>query len=385
MDPAVELNVALNSIEEIIEDMRQGKMVILMDDEDRENEGDLIVAAEKITPEIVNFMASQARGLICLTLTGERCDYLGLESMVKKDNGSAYGTPFTNSIEAAEGVTTGISAADRARTIQVAVDPNSQPSDIVQPGHIFPLRAQPGGVLSRAGHTEAGCDLARMAGLIPAAAIVEIMKEDGTMARRPDLETFAGAHGLKVGTIADLIHYRILNERTIEKVEQQSLSTRAGDFKVQVYRDSLCGGTHIALTLGGPFKPENPTLVRVHVAQTLRDLLGVNPARGHGWTLDGAMHRVAEAGAGVVVLLDVQQAPDVMTELKMMQGDERADTRNPNIDKYGTYTTIGTGSQILRELGVGKMRLLSSPIKFGGISGFDLEVVEYIPAAGDEA
>lgn len=385
MDPAVELNVALNSIEDIIEDIRQGKMVILMDDEDRENEGDLIVAAEKVTPDIVNFMAGKARGLICLTLTGERCDFLGLESMVKKDNGSAYGTPFTISIEAAEGVTTGISAADRARTIQVAVDPNSQPTDIVQPGHIFPLRAQPGGVLSRAGHTEAGCDLARMAGLNPAAAIVEIMKEDGTMARRPDLEAFAEEHGLKVGTIADLIHYRILNERTIEKVDQRSLSTRAGDFKVQVYRDSLCGGTHIALTLGGPFKPENPTLVRVHVAQTLRDLLGVNPARGHGWTLDAAMHRVAEEGAGVVVLLDVQQAPDVLTELKMLQGDERANTRNPNVDKYGTYTTIGTGSQILRELGVGKMRLLSSPIKFGGISGFDLEVVEYIPAAGDEA
>jgi 3,4-dihydroxy 2-butanone 4-phosphate synthase/GTP cyclohydrolase II len=378
-------NVALNSIEDIIEDIRQGKMVILMDDEDRENEGDLIVAAEKVTPQIVNFMASKARGLICLTLTGDRCDFLGLESMVKKDNGSAYGTPFTISIEAAEGVTTGISAADRARTIQVAVDTDSLPSDIVQPGHIFPLRAQPGGVLSRAGHTEAGCDLARMAGLIPAAAIVEIMKEDGTMARRPDLEAFAEQHGLKVGTIADLIHYRILNERTIEKVEQCALNTRAGDFDVQVYRDSLAGGTHIALTLGGPFKPEKPTLVRVHVAQTLRDLLGVNPARGHGWTLEAAMHRVADESSGVVVLLDVQEAPDVLTELAMISPDSHAvKKRNPKVDKYGTYTTIGTGSQILRELGVGKMRLLSSPIKYGGISGFGLEVVEYIPAASDE-
>lgn len=377
--------MALNSIEDIIEDIRQGKMVILMDDEDRENEGDLIVAAEKVTPQIVNFMASKARGLICLTLTGDRCDFLGLESMVKKDNGSAYGTPFTISIEAAEGVTTGISAADRARTIQVAVDTDSLPSDIVQPGHIFPLRAQPGGVLSRAGHTEAGCDLARMAGLIPAAAIVEIMKEDGTMARRPDLEAFAEQHGLKVGTIADLIHYRILNERTIEKVEQCALNTRAGDFDVQVYRDSLAGGTHIALTLGGPFKPEKPTLVRVHVAQTLRDLLGVNPARGHGWTLEAAMHRVADESSGVVVLLDVQEAPDVLTELAMISPDSHAvKKRNPKVDKYGTYTTIGTGSQILRELGVGKMRLLSSPIKYGGISGFGLEVVEYIPAASDE-
>lgn len=375
--------MALNSIEEIIEDFRQGKMVILMDDEDRENEGDLIVAAEKITPEIVNFMAAKARGLICLTLTGERCDFLGLESMVKKDNGSAFGTPFTNSIEAAEGVTTGISAADRARTIQVAVDPESKPEDIVQPGHVFPLRAQPGGVLRRAGHTEAGCDLARMAGLIPAAAIVEIMKEDGTMARRPDLEVFAEEHGIKIGTIADLIHYRILNERTIERVDHRPLQTRAGEFDVHVYRDSLEGGTHMALTLGGPFDPEEPALVRVHVAQTLRDLVGVQPPKGHGWTLESAMQRVAEEGAGVVVLLDVQQAPDVMTEMALYSDDERMRKRNPNVDKYGTYTTIGTGSQILRELGVGKMRLLSSPIKFGGISGFDLEVTEYIAAQGD--
>ncbi|GGX56133.1 bifunctional 3,4-dihydroxy-2-butanone-4-phosphate synthase/GTP cyclohydrolase II [Saccharospirillum salsuginis] len=375
--------MALDSIEDIIEDIRQGKPVVLMDDEDRENEGDLIVAAEKITPEIVNFMASKARGLICLTLTGERCDYLGLESMVKKDNGSAFGTPFTVSIEAAEGVTTGISAADRARTIRVAVDPDSKPEDIVQPGHIFPLRAQPGGVLSRAGHTEAGCDLARMAGMIPAAAIVEIMKEDGTMARRPDLEVFAKEHGLRIGTIADLIHYRILNERTIERIDHRPLNTQAGEFDVHVYRDSLVGGTHMALTLGGPFKPDEPTLVRVHVAQTLRDLLGVHPPKGHGWTLAAAMQRVAKEGAGVVVLLDVQQAPDVMTEMALYHSDERGRKRNPNVDKYGTYTTIGTGSQILRELGIGQMRLMSSPIKFGGISGFDLEVTEYINAESD--
>ncbi|MHA7880472.1 MAG: bifunctional 3,4-dihydroxy-2-butanone-4-phosphate synthase/GTP cyclohydrolase II [Saccharospirillum sp.] len=375
--------MALDSIADIIEDIRQGKPVILMDDEDRENEGDLIVAAEKITPEIVNFMASKARGLICLTLTGERCDFLGLEPMVKKDNGSAYGTPFTISIEAAEGVTTGISAADRARTIQVAVDPESKPADIVQPGHIFPLRAQPGGVLSRAGHTEAGCDLARMAGLIPAAAIVEIMKEDGSMARRPDLEIFAREHGLKIGTIADLIHYRILNERTIERVDHRNLSTREGDFDVHVFRDSQIGGLHMALTLGGPFKPDEPTLVRVHVAQTLRDLLGVQPPKGHGWTLDAAMARVASEGRGCVVLLDVQQAPDVMTEMALYHDEAGSRKRNPNVDKYGTYTTIGTGSQILRELGIGKMRLLSSPMKFGGISGFDLEVTEYIPAEAD--
>ncbi|WP_108124132.1 bifunctional 3,4-dihydroxy-2-butanone-4-phosphate synthase/GTP cyclohydrolase II [Saccharospirillum mangrovi] len=375
--------MALDSIADIIDDIRQGKPVILMDDEDRENEGDLIVAAEKVTPEIINFMASKARGLICLTLSGERCDFLGLEPMVKKDNGSAFGTPFTISIEAAHGVTTGISAADRARTIRVAVDPNSKPEDIVQPGHIFPLRAQPGGVLSRAGHTEAGCDLARMAGLIPAAAIVEIMKEDGEMARRPDLEAFAKEHGLRIGTIADLIHYRILNERTIERVELNRLDTRNGPFDVQVFRDNVSGGTHLALTLGGPFNKDEPTLVRVHVAQTLRDLLGVAPPRGHGWTLDASLQKVAEEGAGCVVLLDVQQAPDVLTELAQCKGEPAPRGRNPKVDKYGTYNTIGTGSQILRELGIGKMRLLSSPIKFGGISGFDLEVTEYIAAAGD--
>lgn len=368
----------LNTTEEIIEDIRQGKLVILLDDEDRENEGDLIVAAEKVTPEIINFMATQARGLICLTLTGERCEFLGLPPMVAS-NQAAHSTPFTTSIEAAEGVTTGISAADRARTIRVAVDPDSSPDDIVQPGHIFPLRAQPGGVLSRAGHTEAGCDLARLAGLLPAAAIVEVINDDGTMARLPDLVTFAEKHGLKIGTIADLIHYRILHERTIEEVQVQPLQTRAGEFDVHVYNDSITGGTHLALTKGGPFKEDDATLVRVHVTSTLKDLLGVESGEHKSWTLDAAMQKVSAEGAGVVVLLDVQQSLDVETELAIFAGKNKR-AKNPNIDKYGTYNTIGTGSQILRGLGVGKMRLMSSPLRFGGISGFDLEVVDIIEA-----
>ncbi len=257
----------LNSIEEIIEDIRLGKPVILMDDEDRENEGDLIVAAEKITPEIVNFMVREGRGLLCLTLSGERCDYLGLPPMVaSEDNKSGYSTPFTVSIEAAEGVTTGISAQDRARTIRVAVDAKSQPSDIVQPGHVFPLRAQPGGVLSRAGHTEAGCDLTRLAGLKPASAIIEIMNEDGTMSRRPELETFAEKHGLKIGTIADLIHYRMVNEKTIERQNRQTLDTEFGQFDMTVYSDAITGGKHLALSKGY-ITPDSPVLVRVQMME----------------------------------------------------------------------------------------------------------------------
>ncbi|MFQ3231015.1 bifunctional 3,4-dihydroxy-2-butanone-4-phosphate synthase/GTP cyclohydrolase II [Reinekea sp.] len=368
--------MALNSIEEIIEDIRHGKMVVLLDDEDRENEGDLIVAAEKVTPEVINFMASKARGLICLTLTGERCDFLGLPPMVKS-NQAAHSTPFTVSIEASEGVTTGISAADRAKTIKDAVNPNGKPSDIVQPGHIFPLRAQPGGVLSRAGHTEAGCDLARMAGLLPAAAIVEIMNEDGTMARLPDLIPFAKEHGLKIGTIADLIHYRISNERTIEEVKSQTLETKAGTFEVKAYQDHLTGGTHLALTKGTPFKAEEPTLVRVHVTSTLKDLLGVKTDEHKSWSLEAALEQVTSEGAGVVVLLDVQESVDIETEMQLVSG-KVTKQKNPNVDKYGTYNTVGTGSQILRDLGIGKMRLMSSPIRFGGISGFDLEVVEYL-------
>ncbi len=369
----------LNSIEELIEDIRLGKPVILMDDEDRENEGDLIVAAEKITPETVNFMAREARGLICLTLVGERCDFLGLPQMVS-DNKESHGTAFTVSIEAAEGVTTGISAADRARTIQVAVDRLSRPEDIVQPGHIFPLRAQAGGVLSRAGHTEAGCDLARLAGLAPASAIVEIMNEDGTMARRPDLEQFAEIHGLKIGTIADLIHYRITNEQTVEFLDEQPLETAYGEFRLNRFRDRLSGQLHLALTMGD-IAANEPTLVRVHVADQFRDLLGARRQDSNSWSLNDALGRVAREGRGVVVLLESDQPGSLEESMERFMEP----VRMPSSEHSRGYMTIGTGSQILRELGVRKMRLLSSPIRFSAISGFDLEITEYIPFDGVDA
>ena len=284
----------LNSIEEIIDDIRLGKMVILMDDEDRENEGDLIIAAERVRTEDVNFMATNARGLICLTLTGERCKHLKLPLMVD-DNNTPYNTNFTVSIEAASGVTTGISAADRARTIQVAVARDSEPEDIVQPGHIFPIMAQPGGVLRRAGHTEAGCDLARLAGYQPAAAIVEIMNEDGSMARRPDLEKFAHKHDLKIGTIVDLIHYRIANEQTVTRTETYEMATAHGPFTVHKYVDSISGSLHLAFVKGEP-SPEEPTLTRVHIPNTLRDTCEVYNSERTSWSFSAALKRISAEG-----------------------------------------------------------------------------------------
>ncbi|MFT6914853.1 MAG: 3,4-dihydroxy 2-butanone 4-phosphate synthase/GTP cyclohydrolase II [Motiliproteus sp.] len=364
----------LNSTAELIEDIRQGKMVILMDDEDRENEGDLVIAAEKVSAQDINFMATHARGLICLTLTREHCTKLNLPLMVQ-DNGAQYSTNFTLSIEAAEGVTTGISAADRAHTVRTAVDPKVQPVHIVQPGHIFPLMAQPGGVLSRAGHTEAGCDLGRLAGCTPAAAIVEIMNEDGTMARRPDLELFAEKHDLKIGTIADLIHYRIRYEHTVERDASYSLHTDQGEFQAISYRDSTHGSSHIAL-VKGEIKADQPTLVRVHTADVLRDVVGVSTDEPK-WTLRKSLQRVAEEGCGVVVLLGDSGPEDLVSSLEAHLNHRPV--RPANVDGAGTYMTIGTGSQILRDLGVSKMRLLSSPIKFNALSGFELEVIEFIP------
>ncbi|UZK02690.1 3,4-dihydroxy-2-butanone-4-phosphate synthase [Venatoribacter cucullus] len=368
--------MALNKIEDIIADIRAGKMVILMDDEDRENEGDIIVAAEKVTPAIINFMASEARGLICLTLTGERCDYLGLPAMVA-GNGAKFSTPFTVSIEAAEGVTTGISAADRATTILAAVNPMGKPEDIVQPGHIFPLRARPGGVLSRAGHTEAGCDLARLAGLIPAAAIVEVMNPDGTMARRPELEVFAEKHGIKIGTIADLIHYRIANEKTVEKLSSEPVHTEFGEFTLHTFRDSIQHETHLALTLGN-IEGDEPTLTRVQTNNFLRDVLGLRQPGSDSWSSTQALQRIAREGKGALVLLSAGQAEDIDDSLDTFFGRARP-KRSPNKDSSGAFLTIGTGSQILRELGIKKMRLLSSEMKYSGISGFDLEITEYLP------
>lgn len=365
----------LNTVEEIIEDIRQGKMVILMDDEDRENEGDLVIAAERVRTEDINFMAKNARGLICLTLSRERCDFLNLRPMVNK-NATAFHTNFTASIEAATGVTTGISAADRAHTIQVAVARESKPEDIVQPGHVFPIMAQPGGVLQRAGHTEAGCDLARLAGFSPAAAIVEIMNEDGTMARRPDLEKFAEQHGLKIGTIVDLIHYRIANERTVSRKESHPVHTEHGEFTLHTFSDHIMGGTHIALTMG-EVSADEPTLVRVHIANTLRDVCGVVNPVWPSWSLSTALERIAKEGRGVAVLLSGDEyAENIHETLVAAFGDEAG---APRRNRKGSDLTIGTGSQILRDLGVGKMRLLSYPARFHAISGFDLEVVEFVP------
>ena len=365
----------LNSTEEIIDDIRQGKMVILMDDEDRENEGDLIIAAERVRTEDINFMATFARGLICLTLTRERCEYLRLPLMVNH-NGTPFNTSFTVSIEAATGVTTGISAADRARTIQAAVARDGKPEDIVQPGHVFPIMAQPGGVLRRAGHTEAGCDLARLAGYTPAAVIVEIMNEDGTMARRPDLEKFARKHNLKIGTIVDLIHYRIANEHTVTRQETRELPTEHGTFTLHTYRDAISGATHLAFTMGD-ITPTEPTLVRVHIPNTLRDICQALNASGTSWSFARSLERIAREGRGVAVLLTGDEyAEDINHSIDTMLDSERT---SGNSRRKRSDLTIGTGSQILRDLGVGKMRLLSFPAKFNAISGFDLEVVEFVP------
>ncbi len=368
----------LNSVEELISDIRQGKMVILMDDEDRENEGDLIMAAEMVRPDDVNFMVKYARGLVCLPMTRERCEFLKLPLMVN-DNNSRHSTNFTLSIEAAEGVTTGISAADRAHTIQVAVNRNAKPEDIVQPGHIFPLMAQPGGVLSRAGHTEAGCDLARLAGFQPTAVIVEIMNDDGSMARRPELEEFAKQHCLKIGTIADLIHYRVLNEHTIHRHAEHEIETEYGAFRLITYQDTIQGSTHFAMVKGNP-TPDKPVLVRVHFASILKDLLGVVRKDSESWPIGKALEKVAAEGEGVVVLLDAETGESGLSQrVEEYLNPPPARQRKVEVSSSGAYLTIGTGSQILRDLGVGKMRVMSAPMRFSALSGFDLEVVGYEP------
>jgi 3,4-dihydroxy 2-butanone 4-phosphate synthase/GTP cyclohydrolase II len=369
--------MSLNTIPELLEELRQGRMIILMDDEDRENEGDLVIAADLVRPEDINFMATHARGLICLTLTQERCQQLNLPLMVHS-NAAPFGCNFTISIEAATGVTTGISAADRARTIQAAVAPAAKPGDLIMPGHIFPVMAKEGGVLRRAGHTEAGCDLARLAGLTPAAAICEVMNPDGSMARRPDLEKFASEHKLKIGTIMDLIHYRIATEKTIERTHSFQLPTEHGDFHVHCYRDLYKEGnlTHLAL-VKGDIRPDEPVLARVLVNDTLRDLLGfANPQRP-SWSVHQSMARINREGKGVVVVLANERGSGDVAEQLARFHAESDGQQNPSLP-HGSYLTVGTGSQILRDVGVGKMRLLSYPTKYA-ISGFDLEVVEYIP------
>lgn len=361
----------MHKIEEILEDIRQGRMVIMMDDEDRENEGDLIMAASMVRPEDINFMARNGRGLICLTLTQERCRQLRLPLMVSETN-EQQATNFTLSIEAAEGVTTGISAHDRAHTIRTAVKPDARPEDLKQPGHIFPLMAQPGGVLSRAGHTEAGCDLARLAGHEPAAVIVEILNDDGSMARLPDLQRFAAAHGLKIGTIADLIRYRLEKEQSVERIGEQTVQTAFGAFRAVCFEDYVHRTVHFAL-VAGEIDPEKPTLVRVHLQNTLSDVLGLS-WHTLGWPLKNAMQRIAEEG-GVLVILRPDEKPADIAE-RFRQGD-RPRGEDP-ADGATVLRTYGIGAQILNDLGVRKMRVLSAPKRMHGISGFGLEVVEYV-------
>jgi 3,4-dihydroxy 2-butanone 4-phosphate synthase / GTP cyclohydrolase II len=366
----------LNSIDEILADLRAGRMVVIMDDEDRENEGDLIMAAELARAEDVNFMAGYARGLICLTLTRDRCRQLRLPLMVSETNVD-HRTNFTLSIEAAEGVTTGISAHDRAQTIRAAVRRDAKPEDLRQPGHIFPIMAQPGGVLTRAGHTEAGCDLMRLAGLEPAAVIVEILKEDGTMARRPDLETFAQRHQLKIGTIADLIRYRLDKERSVERISEQPIETEFGPFRMYCYEDHVNRTVHLAL-VAGQLDGTRVPLVRVHLRDTLGDVLGIHD-QALGWPLRAAMERIASEGNGVVVLLRPEETPrDLMDAVQSINHSAGAPVeRDPGAKVLRTY---GIGAQILRDLGVSRMRVLSAPKQMHGLSGFDLEVVEYVGA-----
>jgi 3,4-dihydroxy 2-butanone 4-phosphate synthase/GTP cyclohydrolase II len=366
--------MSIATTQEIVAELRAGRMVILVDEEDRENEGDLVLAADFVTPEAINFMARYGRGLVCLTLTEERCNQLNLPMMTAR-NGTVYGTNFTVSIEAAEGVTTGISAADRARTVQVAIAKNTTAADIVQPGHIFPIRAQRGGVLMRAGHTEAGCDFAELAGLTPAAVICEIMKDDGTMARLPDLMEFAVEHGLKIGTIADLIHYRSQNESIVERIGERTMQTVHGAFQAIAYRDTPSGGAHLAL-VHGSLATNVETLVRVHQPVSILDMLETRSTT-HSWSMDTAMAAIKAAPAGVVVLLNCEESAEQMfAQFAALQNpDHRPQARASRMD----LRTYGIGAQILKDLKVGKMRLLANPRKMPSMTGFDLEVVGYRP------
>ena len=367
--------MSLNTVEELVEDIRAGKMVILMDDEDRENEGDLVMAATHVRAEDINFMITHARGLVCLTLSRDRCQQLNLPLMVDA-NGAQHGTNFTLSIEAADGITTGISAAERAHTIRTAVAAHAKPSDIVQPGHIFPLMAQPGGVLHRAGHTEAGSDLSRLAGLEPASVICEIIKEDGTMERRPDLEKFAEKHGLKIGTIADLIHYRMTNEQTVERLSQESIETEYGNFELYRYKEQGNPETHLALVKGEP--KQGVTTVRVHGFNPTRDLLRLKSAGSETqWNFDQALKTIAKSERGVLVWIGQQHQTDLGTALDALTVQK---TGKANAALSKQYQTTGVGAQILKDLGVEQMKLLSSPLRFNALSGFNLEVVEYISA-----
>jgi 3,4-dihydroxy 2-butanone 4-phosphate synthase/GTP cyclohydrolase II len=372
----------LNSIPELIEDIRAGRMIVLIDDEDRENEGDLVMAASKVRPEDINFMAHHGRGLICMPITRERCEQLNLLLMVNK-NETRFATNFTVSIEAAEGITTGISAYDRAHTIRTAAGPDAGPADISQPGHVFPLMAQAGGVLTRAGHTEASVDLAMLSGLEPAAVLVEILNEDGTMARRPQLETYAQTHGLKIGTIADLIRYRLETEHSVECLSTHEVDTDFGPFRLLTYRDSINDQLHLAL-LKGEVDPAEPMLVRVHVQNLLSDVLGIN-RDDFGLPLKTAIAEIAREGKGMVLVLGGHEDDENLLRRIQKQPE-------PNVSSSGDsrqsneLRTYGIGAQIIVDMGIRKMRVLSAPKHLTGLAGFDLEVVEYVECEpGSEA
>jgi 3,4-dihydroxy 2-butanone 4-phosphate synthase/GTP cyclohydrolase II len=363
--------VAISPVEDIVADMKAGRIVILVDEEDRENEGDLVLASDHVTPEAINFMARFGRGLICLTLTRERCEYLKLPPMAAR-NGTVYSTAFTVSIEAAEGVTTGISAADRSRTIEVAVAKATKPTDLVQPGHVFPLQAVDGGVLMRAGHTEAGCDLAAMAGCSPSSVICEIMKDDGTMARLPDLQIFAAEHGLKIGTIADLIAYRSRNESLVHKVSSRPMHTAHGEFTANAYKDMTSGAVHMAL-VKGTWGADAEVLARVHEPLSVLDALEPNRVM-HSWGLDAALARINTEGTGVVVLLNCGESGEQL--LNQFDGTARS-AHGPERGRMD-LRSYGVGAQILRDCGVHKMRLMGNPRRMPSMTGYGLEITGYL-------
>ncbi|MEN9983988.1 MAG: 3,4-dihydroxy-2-butanone-4-phosphate synthase [Pseudomonadota bacterium] len=364
--------VKISPVEDIIADMAAGKIVILVDEEDRENEGDLVLASDFVTADAINFMAKFGRGLICLTLTKERCERLQLPPMATR-NGGKYSTAFTVSIEAAEGVTTGISAADRAITVRAAVAKNATAQDLVQPGHIFPLQAVDGGVLMRAGHTEAGCDLAQLAGCSPSAVICEIMKDDGTMARLPDLQLFAAEHGLKIGTIADLIEHRSRNESLIQKVGTRTLHTAYGEFTAHAFQDKPSSGVHLALVKGG-WQPQDTVLARVHEPLSVIDLLDQGRTM-HSWSLDESLKRINDEGRGVIVLLNCGE--DAGQLLAQFEGTARP-AQAPERGRMD-LRTYGIGTQILRDCGVKKMTLLGNPRPMPSMVGYGIEVIGYLP------
>ena len=359
----------INSIDEILASIKKGQMVIIMDDENRENEGDLIMASQFVKPKDINFMASEGKGLICLTLTENRCKTLGLALLKQTGGDNSKETNFTVSIDAINGVSTGISASDRAKTIRAAVKKNAKPSDFAQPGHIFPIMAKNGGVLTRAGHTEAGCDLARLAGLEPSAVIVEILNEDGTMARKKDLMSFASQHKLKVGTIEELIKYRISNEKTVQRVSQQMIKTRYGSFTIVFYKDILTQSLHFVL-VKNKISPEKATLTRVHVQNTLMDSIGlISPG---SWPLDDALKKISKSKPGALVFITNNLSEIDTSNIETIQ------QKKSNKMVYEDYRTVGIGAQILNDIGVRKMNLMSAPKKYHGINAFGLKVVKYI-------